>query len=737
MKGDEQFPVTENEILKKYFGYQQFRGGQQELIEATLSGQDVLGVMPTGAGKSVCFQVPALMLSGITLVVSPLVSLMKDQVGGLVQLGIGAAYINSTLTPRQMEAVLYNAGQGQYKLIYVAPERLLNPDFLAFAMDADISLLTVDEAHCVSQWGQDFRPSYLQIAAFVEALPRRPILSAFTATATPQVSRDIVSALALKSPRVLVSGFDRENLYFSVENPRDKLSALLAFLEKNPESAGIVYCLTRKTVEAVTQALVERGLSAARYHAGLSDRERHANQDDFLFDRVRVMVATNAFGMGIDKSNVAFVVHYNMPKDLESYYQEVGRAGRDGSHAQCLLLYSPQDVRTNQWLIETSKDRAVEDSTLAEELKEKDYHRLRQMTFYATTTGCLRGFILEHFGEKPPSYCGNCGNCDTQFETTDVTIEAQKILSCVHRMGERFGITMVIAVLRGQDTQRIRDLGLTTLSTYGISQQSVAGLRAIIGYLSQEGYLYQTDEQYSVLKLTPNSREVLRGEVQLTMKLAKERAPATKERGRRRALPQESQSLYQRLRSLRGELAAEQGVPVYVIFTDKTLEEMCEKKPETPGEFLEVSGVGERKLARYGERFLGEISAFLGRDAQEVPVQRGTGERQSLSPAVLAAIPLSEEAVSISTVAKAINGPLEEACGVKVSAVGLGKWLVEQGLLQMEQQETGSNRTPTPKGLQQGIQRESRQGKDGTYFINLYPKAIQQLLIENLPDIVG
>lgn len=395
--------MTIQEALKKFFGYDSFRGGQQELISAILAGRDVLGIMPTGAGKSVCFQLPATMHKGITLVVSPLISLMKDQVGALIQSGIPAAYINSTLSPRQMKTALYNAMNGKYKLIYVAPERLLAPEFLAFAKSVKISMLTVDEAHCISQWGQDFRPSYAQIPQFIEQLEQRPIVSAFTATATARVREDIVALLSLLNPVVLVTGFDRQNLYFEVQAPKNKMQALTDFLEAHKNQSGIVYCATRKTVEEVCAELNRRGFSAAPYHAGLPDEERHANQDDFLFDRVQIMAATNAFGMGIDKSNVAFVVHYNMPKDIESYYQEAGRAGRDGSEAACLLLYSGQDVRTNQWLIEHAKDVAYSDAETERLLKERDYRRLREMTFYATTNDCLRAFILRYFGENPPA----------------------------------------------------------------------------------------------------------------------------------------------------------------------------------------------------------------------------------------------------------------------------------------------------------------------------------------------
>lgn len=397
--------------LKQVFGYDSFRPGQATLAESLLQGRDALGVMPTGAGKSICFQIPGILLPGITLVVSPLISLMRDQVNALVQAGVRGAYLNSSLTPRQYQKALYNARQGVYKIIYVAPERLLTPDFLDFALHTEISLLCVDEAHCVSQWGQDFRPSYLKIRQFIEALPHRPAVGAFTATATQQVRQDILRLLNLQHPRIVVTGFNRENLYFGVRRPRDKFSELLHILREEKGKSGIIYCATRKTVEQVCQNLQEAGFPAARYHAGLPDEERQQSQEDFLYDRKPIMVATNAFGMGIDKSNVSFVVHYHMPKDLESYYQEAGRAGRDGSPARCILLYSGADVRLNQFMIEKEQENEELDAETARQVRENELERLKQMTFYATNHRCLRRFLLRYFGENPPDHCGNCSVC--------------------------------------------------------------------------------------------------------------------------------------------------------------------------------------------------------------------------------------------------------------------------------------------------------------------------------------
>ncbi len=601
--------MTALETLKRYFGYDGFRYGQETLIDGILAGKDVLGVMPTGAGKSICFQIPALMMDGITLIVSPLISLMKDQVNALTQSGIPAAFINSSLTGWQIDKALQKARNGTYKLIYVAPERLLAPDFLQFAQSVKISMLTVDEAHCISQWGQDFRPSYSKIPEFIASLPKRPVLSAFTATATSKVREDIAALLGLNEPIVLITGFDRKNLYFEVQKPKDKYAALTAFLSNKKENSGIVYCSTRAAVEEVCEKLKKGGYSASRYHAGLLDSERHDNQDDFLYDRVKIMVATNAFGMGIDKSNVSFVVHYNMPKDMESYYQEAGRAGRGGESADCLLLYSGQDVHTNLWLIENNKDAEYPDKETEDLLKERDRKRLREITFYCATNDCLRGYILKYFGENPPNYCGNCGSCNTNFETADITVDAQKILSCVARMRERYGMKMLTDVLRGSKSEKVLHLGLDKLSTYGISEKTDRQLREIINQLILTGYLLKTDDEYPVIKLGERASEVLRGGGTVQMKLSKEK-PQPEASKKQFSVKQIDNKLFAALRELRLAIANEQNVPAFVIFPDSTLIDMCMKLPTTKTELLNVSGVGQVKLERYGERFLKVIFLF-------------------------------------------------------------------------------------------------------------------------------
>ena len=608
---------TAQEILKQYFGYDSFRPGQDELVQAILSGRDTLGIMPTGAGKSICYQVPALALPGLTLVVSPLISLMKDQVGALNEAGVPAACINSAMSFEEMRDALYFAGRGQYKLLYVAPERLTAPFFLDFARRVPISMVTVDEAHCISQWGQDFRPSYLKILDFLAALPQRPLVSAFTATATAEVRDDIIRALGLEEPFVITTGFDRPNLYFAVEKPSSKPSALLAHLMQRRDKSGIVYCSTRKTVEEVCDMLLSRGLPATRYHAGLDPEERLANQDDFLYDRKTVMVATNAFGMGIDKSNVSFVIHYNMPKNMESYYQEAGRAGRDGEAADCILLYNGQDVRTAEFLIEHSHENEDEsmDEKTRRQLIERDMERLKQMTFYATTTDCLRRYILNYFGEKAPLCCGHCGNCDTNFEEVDATMDARKILSCVYRLDERrlhFGKTVVAAVLTGSKSEQINRFHLDTLSTYNIMhEQTAVRVRQLIDVLLERGLLTADPERYNALFLTQTGNALMRGRGDLRIKLPREKKPETAARRTEELAADVDEKLFEKLRALRTKVAQRAGVPPYVVFSNATLADMAARQPKSEYELLGVRGVGEAKARRYGAEFVDCIRAYL------------------------------------------------------------------------------------------------------------------------------
>lgn len=600
-------------VLKEYFGHSEFRQGQEKIVDCLLSGKDALCIMPTGAGKSICYQIPALVFDGVTLVISPLISLMKDQVTSLVQSGISAAYINSSLTQSQYFRVLENAALGKYKIIYVAPERLVVPEFTELCDKMKISMVAVDEAHCVSQWGQDFRPSYLKIVEFIESLPCRPVIGAFTATATKEVKEDILKILKLNKPLVVTTGFNRSNLFFSVMKPKNKDTTLIDLIKERSEKSGIVYCSTRKAVEEVCELINQNSFSATRYHAGLSENERKENQEDFVFDRKQIMVATNAFGMGIDKSNVSYVIHYNIPKNIESYYQEAGRAGRDGSQSDCILLYSPQDVFTNRFLIEKSEDN----TELTEEeqymVREKDFERLKQMTLYCTTNDCLRKFILKYFGDKADNYCGKCSNCLTQFETIDITVDTQKILSCIIKTGQRYGKKMICDVLRGSKNERLLRFKLDNQSTYGIMKDSSEKrIRNIIEHLEQIGFIFSEGGEYPVLKVSATSYGVLKGKSPLSMKIPKEQKkepkPAVKAADINAVIDKD---LLDELKQLRRKLAIEKNVPAYIIFSDATLTDMCKKLPMTPEEFLTVSGVGKTKLAQYGEIFLDTINNYL------------------------------------------------------------------------------------------------------------------------------
>lgn len=594
-------------VLKDYFGHDSFRDGQEQIVDALLDGRDALCIMPTGAGKSMCYQIPALLFDGVTIVVSPLISLMKDQVGSLVQSGVPAAYINSSLSYPQFLRVLSNVEHGKYKIIYVAPERLLTDGFLDTCKKIKISMVAVDEAHCVSQWGQDFRPSYLKIISFVESLANHPIVGAFTATATNDVKEDIKKILRLENPFEITTGFDRPNLFFGVIKSSSKDEKLIDLIRERGDRSGIVYCATRKNVESVCELLCDNGFSAARYHAGLDEYERRKNQEDFVFDRKNIMVATNAFGMGIDKSNVTYVIHYNMPKNIESYYQEAGRAGRDGGEADCILLYSPKDVRLNRFMIENSEgndELTIEEN---EQIRERDFERLKYMTFYSTTNDCLRGFILRYFGGEKKAYCGKCSNCLSVHKLVDVTIDSQKIMSCIARTGQRYGKTVICDVLKGSKSEKILKAELNNQSTYGIMKEVTARhIFGTIDFLAEKEYI-SSDNETEILKLLPKSRDVLFGRERLVMKKVENSEKVVKTH--RPEVPVNS-DLLDALKALRKGIASKKSVPAYVIFTDATLIDMCKKCPETPDEMLEVSGVGRTKLEKFGKQFLEEIAKF-------------------------------------------------------------------------------------------------------------------------------
>ena len=605
-------------ILKSVYGYSAFREGQEDVINAILDGRDVLGVMPTGAGKSLCYQVPALAMEGCAIVISPLISLMKDQVNALTQAGVPAAFLNSSLTERQTAAALSNARGGRYKIIYVAPERLLTERFLSLAAQLRPSMVAVDEAHCISQWGQDFRPAYLDIPEFIRRLPVRPRLCAFTATATERVRADIRRLIGLRNPFELVTGFDRPNLYYRVLRPANKREALAELLNGYRGMSGIIYCATRKQVEEICDSLKRDGFDATRYHAGLSDDERRRNQDAFAMDDSGIMVATNAFGMGIDKSDVRFVIHYNMPKDIESYYQEAGRAGRDGERADCVLLYSAQDMITQSFFI----DHMGEESNLSPEeaakLKEQARTRLIAMQGYCRTDGCLRAYILRYFGEKTAGKCDRCGNCARPEAHVDVTPVALNIVRCVSECGQRFGASIIAAVLAGSREERLLQYHLDRLNSYGaLSQYARASISQLIDRMVEKDFLKRVGDEYPVLKLGANARALVDGSMRMKdYALPAAKGETAKKRRAARAAKSEaeatteSEALFQVLRKLRTRIAEEKHVPPYVVLTDAALRDMSTKRPHTREDMLLVSGVGEAKMKAYGERFLAEIASF-------------------------------------------------------------------------------------------------------------------------------
>lgn len=616
-------------VLKRYFGYESFREGQEELIDALLKKNDVFGIMPTGAGKSLCYQVPALMFSGITLVISPLISLMKDQVAALNQAGVYAAYLNSSLTQGQYFKALEFAKAGKYKIIYVAPERLMTESFLSFALHAEISFVSVDEVHCVSQWGQDFRPSYLKIVEFIQRLPKRPVIGAFTATATQAVREDVMRILQLHNPKTVTTGFDRKNLTFSVKVPKDKKQEMLSLLTQYQKDSGIIYCITRKLVEEIYEYLKEYGLSVSKYHAGMSDQERAEHQDNFIYDRTQIMVATNAFGMGIDKPDVRFVIHYNMPKNMESYYQEAGRAGRDGENSDCILFYSAQDVHTNQFFIDNNRENEELSEVELEEVMAKDRERLKKMTYYCYTSDCLRAYMLRYFGEQAGDYCGNCSNCLKNYEEVDVSKYARIILGCIEESRERYGMTVIIDALRGSRNEKIERYRMNENSYYGtIREVSQKRLREIIRFMLTRGFLAQTDDGYAVLKLTENSYQLTIKGDQLLMKLPKETTTVMLESGKKnlvkaqvnsaRRIMADNPQLYERLRELRNETARAMHVPAYVVFTDRTLLEMSGYMPVTREEMLAITGVAQAKYEKYGEQFMAIIKGYKEEHGEKV-----------------------------------------------------------------------------------------------------------------------
>lgn len=581
------------QILQKFYGYEDFRPGQKKVVESLLNRNDTVAIMPTGAGKSICFQIPALLFEGVTLVISPLISLMKDQVDSLRQLGIAAVYINSSVSKAQLYKDLQDISAGFYKIIYIAPERLTSEYLPDSFKNLNISMVAVDEAHCLSQWGHDFRPSYRNILNFTNSLRIKPIISAFTATATPEVKTDIINLLRLKQPNVFVTGFDRPNLYFSVLRGEVKDKFVVDYVKKHQDEAGIIYVGTRKDVDALQVLLEIKGIKAGRYHAGMTDEERNQMQEDFLYDNLSVMVATNAFGMGIDKPNVRYVIHYNMPKNMEAYYQEAGRAGRDGLSGNCILLYSPQDTQLQKFLISKSTESEIR--------QQLEYKRLQSMVDYCHTPQCLRAFILHYFGEfDVEEHCDNCSNCKLEGELIDITIDAQKVLSCVYRMHERFGVKMIAEVLKGSKSAKVKQFNFERLSTYGLmKERKLKDISDLILRLSAMQYLDITESQYPVVTLNELSWQVLRGQKKVWQKMViVKKAKAKSE-------------LFEALRSLRKELATKEKLPPYMIFSDATLTQMATDKPTDLELMKNIRGVGEFKLQKYGEEFLTVIKSYI------------------------------------------------------------------------------------------------------------------------------
>ncbi len=590
--------------LKEYFGYDSFRPGQEQVISSILAGRDVLAVMPTGSGKSVCYQVPALVRSGITLVISPLISLMRDQVSSLVSVGVRAAYLNSTLTPGQCRQALDNAKAGIYKIIYVAPERLSTPAFADFARGADIGLVAIDESHCVSEWGHDFRRSYLEIKDFIASLKRRPVVAAFTATATEQVKRDICKLLALDSPVTFTTGYDRPGLYFGIKNVRDKLGYVIDFIRRRPDKSGIIYCATRRNTEALCATLIDRGIDAVKYHAGLTEDERGRNQDEFIYDRCRIIVATNAFGMGIDKSNVSFVIHYNMPLSIEAYYQEAGRAGRDGMDAECVLLFSEQDVKLGRYIITKTAGEGEDDPAEARRLRDISLRKLERMSELCRASTCVRANLLSYFGEEyKATPCNKCSYC--LRKNTDVTVDGAKrvIGDLILRTGGRFGVNAVADILAGARNQKLIARGYDRLYEFGrLSFKDKNAIKDVIAEMIEDGLLYKTQGEYPLLKLTDKY-----------MSLSAKKAPVEPYQVVINAIDREIRpdaSLLLELKSWRKRTAARLGVPPYIVFNDMTLSLIALARPTSFRELIKVKGVPEQKASRYCDEIVKIISDF-------------------------------------------------------------------------------------------------------------------------------
>lgn len=745
-------------ILRKYFGYSKFREGQDELIKSILQKKDTLGIMPTGAGKSICYQVPALAMDGITLVISPLISLMKDQVAALNEAGVHAAYINSSLSAKQVSLALQFAKLGRYQIIYVAPERLSTDEFLDFALNTNIEMVTVDEAHCISQWGQDFRPSYLNIVDFIEQLPKRPIVSAFTATATKEVMEDIICVLRLEQPTIVLTGYDRPNLYYEVRIPKDKDRELVEYIKKHETWCGVIYCSTRKNVEEVQELLNKNGIDAAKYHGGMNETQRSENQEDFIYDRKLVMVATNAFGMGIDKSNVRYVIHYNMPKNIESYYQEAGRAGRDGEASECILFYSPMDVRINQFLIENGNENEALTEDEKATIRERDEERLKKMTYYCFTKNCLREYVLQYFGQYMESNCGNCSNCLTEFEEMDVTEICKDIVGCILESQERFGLNVIIATLLGRKIAKLTANRMNESKFYGSRQgESEQFLKSIMNKLIIDGYLYLTNDKYAIVKGNRSANDILTGAAKVSLKISKEsiieeQSERNQKLKKSELLTSKGFELFDVLRQTRTKIARQEGIPPYIIFSDKTLTDMVMKLPFDKEEMLQVTGVGENKFEKYGQAFLDVILGFTNGVKEKLCYEEQVNSEISKKSIITKSSSKTgkeefsltedirqkfqfEEFITISQFVDQLNELRDDKRMKQINTKYLTTRLKEQEYLyERYNEELQKNVTEvTEKGYDAGITMDKRVGKAGfEYNVVIYNKEAQQLLLELL-----
>lgn len=744
--------------LKKYFGYDSFRKGQDEIISAILSKRDVLVIMPTGAGKSICYQIPALCMSGIMIVISPLISLMQDQVKALCDAGVKAAYINSSLSENEIKDTLEKAQHDEYKILYVAPERLESNQFSYFAIHTDISMVTVDEAHCISQWGQDFRPSYLKIIGFIRSLPKRPIISAFTATATEEVKNDIRCTLNLNNPFEKITGFDRKNLYFQVEQLGHKDDFVIDYINNHKDDSGIIYCATRKNVDQLYETLNDLGVGVTKYHAGLSAEIRKKNQDDFIYDISPVIVATNAFGMGIDKSNVRYVIHYNMPQSMENYYQEAGRAGRDGEISNCILLFSPQDVMTCKYLIER-KDLSEVNPEDRESIIDRDLRRLSIMENYCRTTDCLRNYILRYFGEKPSVPCDNCGNCHREYIETDMTDAAKQVINCVYEAKGKYGVLVITGTLVGANRAKLREFGTVKYKTYGVlSNYSEAEIRNLINTLVQGEYLVQTISRYSVLKMGPNVKLLHDPNTKVVVRSYKEKIISQSKRTVKTrmtdSLTTAGYSLFEELRELRTKIAREEGMPPYIVFSDKTLLDMCARFPKDKKSMLDVNGVGETKYAKYGERFISKITAFTDNRPDVVTSIKDENNQEFDNPVIKsskskkgrkAEFYVNSEAAEhfqyadfyfLNEICDELNRSTSGQNVKKCTQSKIWNFLVSKGYVKELFINGVWIKSQTPLGTEKGITTAEKISSLGNkYKVLKYPENIQREIVEGFADL--